>query len=192
MRFRRPSLKSLIVIAVCWDFLIVVFGMLFAPPFQGITSGLSLPDSLIRFFYPYEALFFHALAMPFIAVLAYATLGIFGSKGRWASAVTFAVSLGFVLSSASAMYIVFRGADYVAFGILWIGLAFGAFGGLGLLVTTWPSKQKDQVTISLRGRNLASLCVWVSVLGVLSAAAIGAYASTGSSMWGAASTIPSG
>ncbi len=192
MRISRPSLKSLIVIAVAWDFLLVVFGMLFAPPFQGITAGLSLPEGLLRFFYPYEAMFFHALAMPFIAVLAYATLGIFGSKGRWASAVTVAVSLGFVLASTSAMYIVFKGANPVAFDSLWLGLALGAFGGLGLLVTTWPKKEKDQEAMSFRGRNLASLCVWVSVLGVLSASAVGAYASLGSSMWGAASTIPSG
>ncbi len=185
-------MKSLIVFALIWDLVILFFGMLFAPPFQALTNQLSLPESLVRFFYPYEAMFFHALAIPFIAVLVYATLAIFGTRGRLASFTIATVTLGFVVSSLSGLYIVLEGANPIAFGALWVGLALGVLAALGLLRTTWPGREDGQPTMNLRGRNLASLCVWVSVLGVLSAAAVGAYASLGSSMWGAASTIPSG
>lgn len=186
---RNLPLKRLIVIATLWDFLIVVFGMAFAPPFQGVTSVLALPDTLVRFFYPYEAMFFHALALPFVAVLVYATLLIFGTRGRTATFITAAVTAGFVLSSLSALYVMFTGANAFAYDTLWVGLGLGVLAALGLLLATWPSKQEGQPTMNLKGRNLASLCVWVSVLGVLSAAGVGVYASYGSSMWGSLATI---
>ena len=185
------SLKWLVVVAVTWDFLIVVFGMLFAPPFQGVTSVLSLSDTLLRFFYQYEAMFFHALAIPFVAVLVYATLEIFGTRGRLAFVVTAAVTVGYAISSVSALYILFKGADSTAFEALWAGLALGVVAALGVLWITWPKKDPGQSTMNFRGRNLASLCVWASVLGVLSAAAVGGYASLGESMWGGTATIPS-
>ena len=169
----------------------VLFGMLFAPPFQGITSILSLSDSLLRFFYQYEAMFFHALALPFIAVLVYATLAIFGTRGRLALTITAAVTLGYAVSSLSALYILFKGYDSVAFETLWVGLALGVVAAIGLIRSTWPRRDPGQETMNFRGRNLASLCVWVSILGVLSASAVGGYASLGDSMWGGTAAIPS-
>jgi len=186
-----PSLKSLVVVAIAWDFSIAVFGMLFSPGFQGLTGPLSLPDSLLRFFYQYEAMFFHALAIPFIAALVYATVGIFGTRGKPAEVVVAAITLGYVISSLSALYILFKGADTLAFETLWVGLTLGVLAALGLLLTTWPRREPGQAAMSLRGRNLASLCVWVSILGVLSAVAVGTYASMGDSMWGGTATIPS-
>lgn len=184
------SLKHLIVVATLWDFVIVVFGMAYAPPFQTTTSALGLPGYLMRFFYQYEALFYHAIAIPFVAVLVYATLVIFRTRERIGSFIMSLVTASFVVSSLSALYILLNGSNPLAFDSLWVGLGMGVLAGLGLLATTWPRKDNGQATMNLNGRNLASLCVWVSVVGVLSAAALGAYGATGNSMWGASSSFP--
>lgn len=184
-----PPLKSLIVVATLWDFGIALFGMIYAPPFATAMSIFSPPSYLMRFFYPFEGMYFHALAIPFIAVLVYATLVVFRARGKavWFTAISATAS--FPISSLAALYVVLTGASRFAYDILWAGLGLGALAALGLLVTTWPKRDWGQATMNLSGRNLASLCVWISVIGVLSAAAVGVYASFGSSMWGAASSF---
>ena len=61
-----------------------------------------------------------------------------------------------------------------------------------LIAGLWPRKNQNQEEFNIRGRNLASLCIWSAVIGVLSATMVGAYASTGDSQWGATMTIAHG
>lgn len=73
-----------------------------------------------------------------------------------------------------------------------MGLALGMVSALMLIVGLWPKKNLNQEEFNIRGRNLASLCIWGAVIGVLSATIVGAYASTGDSQWGATTNIAHG
>ena len=75
-------LKYLMMFGIIWDLVIVIFGMMFAPPFRGANTLLGLSDSMLRLFYLYESMFFHSIAVPFVAVLIYVTVVILGIRGR--------------------------------------------------------------------------------------------------------------
>jgi len=177
-------LKALIAFAIVWDLVIVVFGMLFAPPFQGANSSLGLPDTLLRLFYPYESMFFHSLAIPFVAALTYVVLVIFRIEGRARTFIVAASTLGFVIASTSALYVVFNGDVPAAFYALWTGLGLSFAAGLGLMVALRPRRDESK-GMKLKGRKLVELDVWLSVICLLAATTVGAYASSGSSQWGA-------
>jgi hypothetical protein len=181
-------LRPLTIFAIIWEFAVVLFGMVFAPPFQGLNRAVGLPDSVMRLFFPYESMLFHALAVPFVAVLAYTALAIFDSRGRLADFVTMAVTLGFTLASASALYVLLAGSNPIAFGALWSGLSFCVMGALGLVGALWPGKEKREVA-AVRGRSLAQIAVCLAIACLLVAVSVGAYASTGSTQWGAPSSF---
>jgi hypothetical protein len=188
----RISLKTLIIIATAWDALVVAVGMSYDPPFLNTTGLSSPPPQLMIAFYPNEAMFFHSLAIPFIAILTYTTLIVCNVHEQVRNAIKLAITGSFVLASPAALYIMFNGQSSAASGILWIGLALGMISALMLMVGVWPRKNGTQAEFNIRGRNLASLCIWSAVIGVLSATIVGAYASTGDSQWGASTTIMHG
>ncbi len=191
-RSERISLKTLIIIATSWDAFVVAFGMSYDPPFLNTTGLSSPPTQLMTAFYANEAMFFHALAIPFIAVLVYATLRICEVPRQIYLATKFTMTTSFVLASPSALYIMLEGQNSTVFGVLWIGLALGMLSAILLIVGLWPKRNPNQEEMKLRGRNLSTLVLWAGVIGVLSATIVGAYASTGDSQWGATTTIPDG
>lgn len=189
----RIPVKNLIIIATLWDALVVAFGMSYDPPFLNTTGLSSPPPQLMTAFYPNEAMFFHALAIPFIAILTYTTLIVCNIQNPLRSAIKISITGSFVLASPAALYMMYNGwQSSAASGILWIGLALGMLSALLLIAGLWPKKNPEQEEFNFRGRNLASLCIWSAVIGILSATMVGAYASTGDSQWGATSTIPQG
>lgn len=192
---RQPelvSLKTLIIGTTCWIGFVVAFGMSFDPPFLNTTGLTSPPTQLIIGFYPNEAMFFHAIAIPFIAVLVYTTLLICRVTDPLYSAIKFTATSSFLLASPSALYIVLNGQNPTAYGFLWMGLSLGMLSAILLIIALWPKRDPDQEEMNFLGRNLASLVIWSAVIGVLSATIVGTYASTGDSQWGALKTIPEG
>jgi hypothetical protein len=181
-------LKPLTIFAIAWELAVVVFGMAYAPPFKGLNDSVGLSDSLMRLFYPYESMFFHALAVPFVAVLAYTTLAILEVKGRIADVVTVAVTLGFLLASASALSVMFWGYSSLAMGGLWTGLSLCLLGALGLMMAVWPRKETGGTAL-IRGRGLARMVIFAAIGCLLAAVSVGAFASTGSTQWGAPSSF---
>jgi hypothetical protein len=192
IRTERVSLKTLIIIATAWDAFVVALGMSYDPPFLNTTGLSSPPAQLMTEFYPNEAMFFHALAIPFIAVLVYATLLICKIPKQFYTATKFMITGSFVLASPSALYILLEGQNSTVFGILWIGLALGMLSAVLLIIGLWPKKDENQQEMKLRGRNLSTLALWTGVIGVLSATMVGAYASTGDPQWGATTPIVNG
>ena len=189
----RVSLRTLIIIATVWDALVVALGISYDPPFLNTTGLSSPPPQLMTTFYPNEAMFFHAIAIPFIAILSYTTLIVCNVRDPLRSAIKIAVTGSFVLASPAALYIMISGWESsAASGILWMGLALGMVSALMLIAGLLPRKNLDQEEFNIRGRNLASLCIWGAVIGVLSATIVGAYASTGDSQWGATTNIAHG
>ncbi|MGA2875463.1 MAG: hypothetical protein ABSE82_07990 [Nitrososphaerales archaeon] len=189
----RISLKTLIIIATVWDALVVAVGMSYDPPFLNTTGLTSPPPQLMNVFYPNEAMFFHALAIPFIAILSYTTLIVCNVKDPLRAVIKITITGSFVLASPAALYLMFNGwGSSAASGILWIGLALGMLSALVLIGSLWPKKNREQEEFNLRGRNLASLCICLAVIGILSATMVGAYASTGDPQWGATTNIAHG
>ncbi|MCL5068033.1 MAG: hypothetical protein M1368_06745 [Thaumarchaeota archaeon] len=188
----RLSLRTLIIFATAWDGFVVAFGISYDPPFLNSTGLSSPPPQLMTLFYSNEAMFFHALAIPFIAVLVYATLLICNVKGQLYQAIKISITGSFFLASPSALFIMLFGQNSSVFGVLWIGLALGMLAAILLIIALRPTKSKNSEEMNLHGANLANLVVWTGVMGVLSATIVGAYASTGESQWGALTTIPHG
>ena len=190
----RISLKTLIIAATIWDAFVVAFGMSYDPPFLNTTGLNSPPPQLMTAFYPNEAMFFHALAIPFIAILSYTTLIVCNVQESARSCNKPTITGSFVLASpSSSLHNVQRLGKLVAVsGILWIGLALGMISALLLLVALWPRKSTEQEEFNLRGRNLASLCIWSAVIGILSPQLWERTLSTGDSQWGATITIAHG
>ncbi len=174
------------IFAVAWDFAVTLFGMVFSAPFLGMSSSLGFSSSTLPFFYPYESMYYHALAIPFVAALSYVSLAVFDLRGRMALFVASAVTIGFVSASSGALLLVLEGGNPLAFGILWAGLSLTAMGGFGIVVALFPRSERRPV-MNTGGRSLSQLVLWVSAISLLAAVSAGAYASTGSSQWGAAS-----
>jgi len=185
---RNLRLKSLIVLVIAWDLFIVVFGMLFAPPFKGADSIIGLPDSTMRLFYLGESMFFHALSIPFVAMLSYIALAIFDTRGRTSTLVRISATGSFSLASSSAMYTVLSGSNPVSIAVFWSGLMLSVVSGVGLAIVLWPKKD-DRAHMKLKGRSLVALTVWMSLICVLAAVLVGVYVSTGSAQWGAMSAF---
>jgi len=162
--------------------------MLFAPPFKVADSIIGLSDSTMRLFYLYESMFFHALSMPFVAMLSYVALAIFDVRGRTSTLVRISATGGFLLASSSAMYTVLNGSNPVDIAVLWSGLMLSVVSGVGLTIVLWPKKD-DRAYMKLKGRSLVVLSVWMSLIGVLAAVLVGVYVSTGSAQWGAMSAF---
>ena len=94
-------------------------------------------------FYPNEAMFFHALAIPFIAILTYTALIVCNVQDPLGSAISLTITGSFVLASPAALYIMFNGWQRLRIsGILWIGLALGMLSALMLIVGLWPKEPR--------------------------------------------------
>jgi hypothetical protein len=177
-------LKYLMMVGILWDLAIATFGLMFAPPFRGANSLPSLSDSMLRFFYLYESMFFHSMAVPFVAVLVYVTVAILGIRGRVSTLVVTTATAGFILASAGALYLMFDGDNQTAIGALWVGLSLSISSGIVLLGILWP-KENGAGLMKLKGVRLVELNIWTAAICLLAAVAVGAYASTGSAQWGA-------
>src|SRR3990170_8517485 len=181
-------LKYLMMLGIIWDLAIVIFGMMFAPPFRGANVSLGLSDSMLRLFYLYESMFFHSLSVPFVAVLVYVTVAILDIRGRVSLVVVTCATAGFIFASLSGLYVMFNGDNPTAIGTLWVGLSLSISSGIALFATLWPKRTRAP-RMKLKGIRLVELNIWTAVIFLLAAVTAGAYASTGSTQWGAESSF---
>jgi hypothetical protein len=179
----------LIALTLIWESVQVLVFVASAPPLSqaGLPLGAVHLSSLT--FFTYQSLLYHSLALPLLAVLVYLTLQIFGSGGLSAGYAKYSITLGYAFVSAGSIAQVLTRWNPVARDIFLSGLALSFTAGVALLFAFNPFKVgKSQESSSRRG-NLPRRGIWIAVLFVLVAAVVGAYASTGSSQWGASATL---
>ncbi len=191
-RKRQRLIKTLIVSALVWEFIQVLMFITFTPPMKpvldllGVTSSLSETSSVMFLFH--QSIFYHSLMAPFIAVLAYVTLLIFDVRGLSAKYAIYSVTGGYVLASGGGMSQFVTGWNPISHGIFLTGLALCFTAGIALLVAFNPFKKAIRERQSWRWR-LIRMNMWLAILFALTTALVGAYASMGSSQWGASGTV---
>jgi hypothetical protein len=190
----RPSrvVKTLILSALICEFLQVLLLLAFTVPLRpdldllGGTALLSGMSFRVIFLF-HQSVFYHSLAAPFIAILLYVTLLVFNLSGFAAECAVYSVTIGFMLAVTGGMTTIFVGWNLFAHGVFLLGLLASFVAGVFLLATLNPFAiaSKKQAWRS----RLVRLNIWIAVLFVLATAVVGAYASMGSSQWGASAII---
>jgi hypothetical protein len=181
--------KALIILTLIWELLQALVFIAFAPPLNqavglvGVTSLSSLT------FFTYQSLFYHSLAIPLVAVLVYVTLRVFELSGSSAKYATYSITVGYALVSIGGIGQILTRWNSIPRAIFFVGLGLGFTAGLALLVTFNPFRKVAPHESPSRRWNLARRGIWLAVLFVLAAAVVGAYASIGSSQWGASGVI---
>jgi len=185
---QRRALKWLFLVATAWDLAIVAFAGPFAPPLEDAQKMLGLQDYLMRRFFAFESLFFHSLAVPFTAALVFATLLLFRLPRRTERAVIVTSTAGFMLASIAMLYIVLVTEDVWIYTMMVLGLGLCVASGLIMAIAYFPRSEEGS-PMRLRGRSLVTLALWVSIVATLASVALGVFASTGSTEWGAVASF---
>jgi hypothetical protein len=190
----RPSrvIKTLILSALICDFLEVLLLLAFTAPLRPVLdllggAALSSGMSFSVTFLFHESVFYHSLAAPFIAVLLYATLLVFDLSDFIAKCAAYSVTTGYILAVTGGVGTIVVGWNLFSRGVFLSGLLASFLAGVFLLAALNPfaNAAKKQAWRS----RLVRLNIWLAVLFVLATAAAGAYASMGSSQWGASGAI---
>lgn len=181
----RRLMTALILIASLWIFTQLLLLISFSPPFSQLTNPLIPLIQLITC----ESLFYHALALPFVAVLVYVTVDILNLKGVAMEYAVVNVTIGYLLASLGAWAIIVLRWNPIAHGMLFTGLMLSFLSGVALLVAVGKHSFKAENT-SVRRKELAiKIGIWLAILFVLASSLIGLYATTGSSQWGASEEL---
>jgi hypothetical protein len=180
----------LILFALTWELAQVLILTVHTPPFDTILGKLGVPTQSSLPLYAYQSLFFHALAIPFIAALTYLVLMKFPIRKRTASFVMFSVTAGFLLVSLGGMGTAFLRSSPILQGILFTGLGFSFAAGIALVLGLWPHRDLSGSSLRLGQFDLPRLVLWLCVLSIISTVIFGTYASMGSQAWGATTAIP--
>jgi hypothetical protein len=180
--------KHLILFAVTWELAQVLILVVYTPPFDGLLVAVGLPTQSSLPLYAFQSLFFHALAIPFIAALTYIVLLKFPVKKRTSLFIMATITAGFLLTSVGGMGTAFLGSSLVVQGVFSMGLILSFLSGLALLLGLWP-RDFSKSSPRLGDFDLPRLVLWLCVLSVLSTAALGSYAAMGSQAWGATGTV---
>jgi hypothetical protein len=177
--------KTLIMIALVWELVQVLFLIASTPPVNQASRLLGFAPLSSLTFFTYQSLFYHDLAIPLVAILVYITLQVFEISGLLAEYATYSITLGYALASIGGIGQILTRWNPIARGAFFAGLGLGFTAGLALLVAFNPFRKAVSHESRSRRWNLTRQGLWLAVLFVLAAAVVGAYASMGSSQWGA-------
>jgi hypothetical protein len=165
--------------------LLVLF--LHSPPFNP-TGEIVLRIPMINLV-TYESLFYHALAIPFVAVLVYTTIDVFDLSGTFSDYAVLNVTVGHIFASLGAWTIILLKWNPVAHAILFVGLSLSFLAGISLLIAVGKHNVVEVDLISARRVRLMRIALLSAIFFVLATSLIGFYATLGSSQWGAVGEI---
>jgi hypothetical protein len=196
-RFQKHSehvnldIRHLISFAILWELVQVLALVFFTPPMDLAVRMLGVPGQYSLPLYANQSLFFHALAVPLIALLAYIVLLEFPVDRLSHMYVVYGVTAAFMLTSTGGMAAAFFGSSTFTSSLFLAGLIISFSAGVALLLGLRPHRDFSRLSTQLRGFDLPKLVLWLCVLSILSAAVVGSFAAMGSQAWRAAGTIPS-
>ncbi|MEM3671465.1 MAG: hypothetical protein QW767_06965, partial [Thermoprotei archaeon] len=177
----RGLLTALTFITSTWIFAQILALISFSPPFSQ-TALLRIP--LIQLI-TYESLFYHALAVSFVAVLVYVSIDILNLTGRAADYAIINATIGYVCASAGAWTIIMLRWNPIAHAVLYFGLSLSFLAGASLLLAISRYNVRAESIYAMKKERAIKIGIWLAIFFVLSTSLIGFYASTGSSQWGA-------
>ncbi|MEM1995261.1 MAG: hypothetical protein QXW32_07330 [Nitrososphaerales archaeon] len=177
----RELLTALTFITSTWIFAQILALISFSPPFSQ-TALLRIP--LIQLI-TYESLFYHALAVSFVAVLVYVSIDILNLTGRAADYAIINATIGYVCASAGAWTIIMLRWNPIAHAVLYFGLSLSFLAGASLLLAISRYNVRAESIYAMKKERAIKIGIWLAIFFVLSTSLIGFYASTGSSQWGA-------
>ncbi len=175
------SLKPLVLLAVAWEFALVMVASLFSPPMGSVGKEVGLPSSLVNF--PVmDALFFHSLALPLALVLILVTVSAFDVGGRMKAFIVYAGTAGGLVASGTMEYLLVTHGSSAAYVVMYIGMGLEAAAAVALLVALLP-RRDPSAGMRLLGRDLTKVAMWVVAAGAIIAVSIGGYAALANSQF---------
>jgi hypothetical protein len=132
----------------------------------------------------YKSLFYHALAIPFVATFVYITIDIFSLNGKSSDYVILNITSGHILASLGAWAIILLKWNPVAHAFLYGGLLFSFLAGILLLVAVGKYDVKRVYSYYMRRVKIMKMALFSAILFVLASSFLGFYATLGSSQWG--------
>ncbi len=170
------SSRGLLLTAMAWDALIVAFLGVLSRPMQmlvGISVNLPADARVGRIIMVY-----HALAIPFVAAIAFLILDQVAISDAIARTVRRAITPGFMLTSIGGLGWAYLGHNWILHGLYIAGLSLVFYAGVWLAVGLWPGRQRntDPAYSHVGSISLERVAFFVTALCLLLSAVIGASA----------------
>jgi len=170
------STRGLLLTAMAWDALIVAFLGVLSRPMQqlvGINANLPAAERVGRIIMVY-----HALAIPFVAAIAFLILDQVATTDAIARTVRRALTPGFMLTSIGGIGWAYLGRNWILHGLYIAGLTLVFHAGVWLAVGLWPGRRRntDPNYSHIGSISLERTAFFVTALCLLISAVIGASA----------------
>ncbi len=161
--------EGLLLVVTGWEALAVAFLSLFSGPVAewGVPARLGLaldPAGRVGRI----IMLYHALAVPFVAALAYLILDALPFDERTPRLVRPAITPGYILASGGALAFAYFGAGWIAHGLFLVGLSLVFYAGVVLAWGLFPWRSDLE-----GGFTWERLAFWLVAVYTLVSAAIG-------------------
>ncbi len=171
--FATPTGNLLTVTA--WEALIIAFLSIFSAPLRAMLGipPADLPETLRvgRIIMVY-----HALAVPFVAAVAYLTLDLVSVPAELGRSVRRIITPGYMLTSIGGLGFAYFGRNWLLHGIFLLGLSLTFYAGILLAAGLWPGREQAHSSEYARWGNipLERVAFFVTAVALLVSAVIGA------------------
>jgi len=176
-RWLFGTTEGLMIAAASWDALIVVFLSLFSGPVRswGLADklGIYLGDVGRQ---GRIIMLYHALAVPFVAAIAYFVLDQVPVRASQRRAILPALTVGYMLASGAGFLFGYWGHNWIAHGLFLVGLSVVFYAGVLLTVALFPSRAHaypEARYAQFRGVPLERLAFFMVAVFTLISAAFG-------------------
>jgi hypothetical protein len=134
------SSRGLLLVVTAWEALIVaLLGLMSAPMQELLGFSVTLPEAerVGRI-----VMVYHALAVPFVAAIAYLILDLVPTTEDLARTVRRVITPGYMLVSIGGLAFAYLGRNWLFHGVFLFGQALVFYAGVLLAVGLWPGRHR--------------------------------------------------